>query len=134
MCGVSSSAGDFWRGTGRKWSMAGTTKKKAARKSRSKKTDKIPPFVTELDEAQLGEMMQNCKTLGVRLGHLTLRLLIEQKQRAHERRMAALKQAGSTVAYAPLALVKGVIGAARGIGGFVTRRFRAACPQEATSS
>ena len=113
--------------------MAGTTKKKTARKSRSKKSEGVEPLVTNMDEEQIAAMMAECSALRGRLGHLTLRLLIEQKQRAHERRMASLKQVGSAVAYAPVTLVKGVIGATRGIAGFVKRRFRAACPQEATS-
>ncbi len=114
--------------------MVGTKAKAGRRPKRAKKSDVVEPLVTALDEGKIDAMMERCDELRGELRFLTIRLLMEQKQRAHERRMAALKQLGSAVAYAPVALVKGAAGVGRGLVGALKRRFVTARPQEASSS
>lgn len=118
--------------------MAGKTPPKAKPRAKSRtrtQAARIPLVVTKMSEEKITEIMGRCGELQGELRFLLVHLLVEQRQRAHERRMATLKQLGSAVAYAPVQAAKLVsqgIGFMRGVPGRLKRRF--ARPQEATSS
>jgi len=103
-----------------------TTKRRTRRKQPAAP---VVSLMTELSEAKIDEMMLRCGELRSELHGLTCRLRVEQKQRAHERRMATIKQAGSAVVFLPVTVVKGIVSVGRGIfGSIFTRRSVATVP------